>query len=1041
MEDNHRLTLYKASAGSGKTYTLTQEYIRHLMKPGTDARHILAITFTNAATADMKRKIVETLREIAQGNYPAWTELLSGKERKILEANPAGESEWKALTSKRAEEKLQHLLHRYQDFSIRTIDSFVQNLVRPFAFELGLPQNYTPDIELDRFEDEITERLIDECGRPGMETQTELLTEFLHKRDESGRSLNISQSIHSVVERLFSENSFEALESMRHLSADDFKAIITRIRSEEKRIESECRNLLAQGKSLIEQNSLEAIHFHEGKNGVFGWFNAPHLPLQKIARPGTSVQKSVNKGILKKESPLSRQFASLYEKLVQYDWGMFYLLQEISDSIYSLALVNRANDILEEIKESTAVIPISEFNQRIDKALANESNDFIFERSGTRYRHVFIDEFQDTSRLQWKNLRPLIENNLAQGNACLIVGDPKQSIYRFRNADIQQFVDLCQGREGLPVKVKNLQSNWRSDAGIIAFNNLFYRFIKETYRFSEADSPQNGLVEAIFSEHEQFYKDQTQTLPEADARAVRIYLARNMAGPELEDWYLAQTLQIVRQFAPGDVTVLCRKNDHCRAVADFLVANGIKIATPDSLILGTHEGLKLAVASLRYIDSGERFHRAEAFLLAKQLGLWPQSGLFDTGNDLYGQWKHASCKARFEQLFHIGESQTDIYDTVEAVLRFWCMDQNADQYILSFLDIVQSHGFGRLADLLDWWDTYAGKTAVCAGADADAVKVMSIHKSKGLEFKVVVMPFIKDTKMKSDDLYWLRPGLLPQEWKLPTALVRYLKALENGPVGKDIQMEKCLNLIDNLNTLYVATTRPRQQLFLLTAESKTQQSAFKTNEAIARFAEAYPDYLEKREDGAVLEDADNTKKTSLSPAPASADEARSALLESHPWRERFSAALPARIQTPQIEWGNFMHRTLSLIETFTTLNLENSLKRSLNEYPQFKPREKEAREKLRKLFSDPLLQPYFSGDYVVKAETCIASPEGKLHIPDRVLLKGDTAVVLDYKTGAPHSSYILQIQQYMALITQMDVKHCRGFLVYIDQEITVREVE
>ena len=429
---DNRLLIYKASAGSGKTYTLTQEYMRHLLKPGASVSRILAITFTNAATADMKRKILETLAQIAEGRYPDWGKLLSRHQRQQYQQGPEQADVVKAELQAQARLKLRQILHQYQDFSVKTIDSFVQNLIRPFAFELGLPQNYTPTIELNQLSQEITERLLDECGRPGKENQTEILNQFLQKRDEEEKSLQLNEIIQNTVQLLFDEGSFEALESLKSIHAEDFKNIIGKIQ------------------------------------GLYAWFNpesaSGSIPPLAIASPSSSILKCVTKGILKSKGRQNDAEAlqQCFEALTQLDFSHYALLKEVlNNTIYSLALLERANEILEDIKETTGDIPLSEFNQRIDKALVEENNDFIYERCGIRYHHICIDEFQDTSKLQWKNLRPLVENNLAQGHECLIVGDPKQSIYRFRNANLAQFVNLCEHKGGLEVEVRDLQSNWR----------------------------------------------------------------------------------------------------------------------------------------------------------------------------------------------------------------------------------------------------------------------------------------------------------------------------------------------------------------------------------------------------------------------------------------------------------------------------------------------------------------------------------------------------------------------------------------------------
>ena len=1029
------LNIYKASAGSGKTYTLTREYLRLVLRPGVTPRNILAITFTNAATADMKRKIVETLADLANGNYPDWQSLLadsgSGNPKKAL-------AEEEKELRLRAHHVLKSLLHTWQDFSVKTIDSFVQNLIKPFAFELGLPQNYTPNIEENRLSEEITQKIIDDFGLPGMEDQTEFLRRFLEHRNESGKSLNLTQSLQQVVNLLFSEGSFEALERMKDFDARRFKDIINHIKAQCEALENTVMELLRQGQRIMEANRFEASDFHGGSKGLYAWFSqfaAEEKPsadlLQSLQHSNASVQKCVEKGILKKEHAAAGEFLRIYEEIGALDIASYFLLHEIQNSIYALALVNRAEEILDEIKETTAVIPISEFNKRIDKALSWENNNFIFERSGARYRHVFIDEFQDTSKLQWKNLRPLLEENLSQGNECLIVGDPKQSIYRFRNADMEQFVDLCQGQGNMPVTLHTLQSNWRSEPGIIAFNNAFYQGIMQKAE---------PLMLTVFEAHEQFFKHHTDQLPEADPQAVRLYIAKDMAGDALYDWYLKETLQIVRQFEPGDVTVLCRKKEQCTDVANYLVANGIAVSTPDSLVLAAHPGLNLCISSLRYIDSPQKFHKGMCFALAQQLGLWQDNT--EKGGFIEA-WESPQAKKRFEALAALNREQADVYDTVEAVLRFWNMDRMTDQYLLTFLDTVQNGRFRSLAELIDWWDGYADTTPVNPMQDRNCVNVMTIHKSKGLEFKVVVMPFVSDTHGNIQDLFWTSPGAIPEEIGLPAALIRHVKAVCSGQTGKDMEHESQLTDIDNLNVLYVATTRARQKLFMLCAQPGKKSSRFSSAQAICQFAEKHPEYVEKIEDGSVLLPQEELAAdvpvqgmpTSVKTAPAAAPQAFSS------WRERLQAArFTTEERTPEMEWGNFIHHVLSNIRTDDEQNLQRALLSGLNEYPLFKARRQQALEFIQNVLNHELLHPYFSAQYHIKSETGIAAGDGTIHIPDRVAIQGNTAVVLDYKTGAPHKSHAEQVRRYMKLLQETGLECTQGFLVYLGEEIKVEAV-
>lgn len=1028
------LSIYKASAGSGKTYTLTKEYLRLVLRPGITPRNILAITFTNAATADMKRKIVETLADLANGNYPDWQSLLEDSDNGSPTKATAEEEKKLRL---RALHVLKSLLHTWQDFSVKTIDSFVQNLIKPFAFELGLPQNYTPGIEQEKLSEEITQRIIDNFGLPGMEAQTEFLRRFIEHQDEKGKSLKIFDKLQKVVSRLFSEGSFEAIESLKSIKTEQFTDIIARLKNQGDTLEKSVKDLLLQGQQIIEENNFSSSDFHEGQKGLYGWFtkkaseeNLSEETLKSLQNPSPTFYKCIDKGILKKGHAAVDDFMRIYEQIRGLDFEAYFLCKEILDSIYALALVNHAGEILDEIKETTAVIPISEFNKRIDQALSSENNNFIFERSGARYKHVFIDEFQDTSTLQWKNLRPLLEENLSQGNECLIVGDPKQSIYRFRNADMEQFVNLCQGKD-MPVSLHNLQSNWRSEPGIIAFNNAFYQSI------AQKAAP---LVQTVFEAHEQFFKHHTEELPPANPQAVRLYIAKNMKDDALTDWYLQETLQIVKQFEPGDVTVLCRKNDECTAVANYLVAHGIAVSTPDSLVLSAHPGLNLCINSLRYIDSREKFYQGLCFTLAQKLGFWQNTT--PTG-DFIEEWKSPQTKKRFDALASLNREQADVYDTVEAVLNFWNINAHTDQYLLTFLDQVQNGRFGSLAQLIEWWDGYAEKTPVCPRQDQGYVNVMSIHKSKGLEFKVVVMPFVVDTQHSNQDLFWTSPGSIPTEIGLPAALIRYGRNLHWGKTGKDIDHENLLTDIDNINVLYVATTRAREKLFMLCAQPDKKYSRFSSAQAICNFAEEHPEYVEKIEDGSVLLSPEEMPEENSLPktptlekaAPKAAPQAFSS------WRERLRAArFTTESTTTEQEWGNFIHQMLSTVHSANEQNLQRALLAGLNEYPQFKDRREQALEFIQNVFNHELLRPYFSADYHIKSETGIVAEDESIHIPDRVAIKGNTAIVLDYKTGAPHKSHAEQVRRYMKLLRQTGLECTQGFLVYLGEEIKVEEV-
>lgn len=1095
------LTLYKASAGSGKTYTLTKEYLRHLLRPGLQARNILAITFTNAATSDMKRKIVQALDLLARGEYPDWQDLLTEAQQKRL-AHPNGtenpdpgiRESLHGEIRKRASEKLSQILHRYQDFSIKTIDSFVQSIIKPFAFELGLPQNYTPQIEEDELGETITQALVDEFGRKGCETVSGYISAFLRKQEQEQKSLRITEPIGKVVRLLFNESSIRALEELDRIGTEDFQDIIGHIGNFISREEGKAREILQQVRRIIEENGLKADDFIEKSRGVYAWFSLSEPDMGKFSSPGTGIGKSVAKGILKNGAGCASELEARYRDLSNLDFSNYFLLKEVQQSIYALALLNHAKEILEEIKEKTSAIPISEFNRKIDKALAEEGNDFIFERCGTRYRHIFIDEFQDTSRLQWKNLRPLVENNLAQGNGCLLVGDPKQSIYRFRNADMEQFVDLCQGKGGMSVKLNNLKSNWRSSEGIIAFNNLFYRFIQEKFEFRTASAEGSGngessdLARTVYADHCQYYRNQMQDYPKEDPQAVRIYQIRNVDRPTAGTWYLETILEkILPRHAPRDIAILCRKNAHCRQIADFLVSKGYKVSTSESLLLSSHNGLKLVISSLKYLQTRETFYKAETYALAKQLDLWdrktdncgkpgtpaaadsgPESNVSEFfSENPHEQWTSPSLNERFLDLAQTYDRQAELYDTVEAVMRFWGMERETDQYLLCFLDQIREMGFTRIPDLVRWWTDYAAKTSVSADNATDSIRIMSIHKAKGLEFEVVVMPFLYDNVLRHDQVFWTGKEAIPSGIGLPVALVRYVKNLEKTVLAEDMAREKQRMELDNLNTLYVGTTRPCRKLYLLNLAPKKENSgAFDTNRAIARFVKEHPQYLEYEEDGSVLETSEGKTATEILAEavpdqetergirkqangirpgsvrnPETDKEILDSRMESHPWRERLQAAhLDLTPDTPEQEWGNFIHKALSMIDRKQDKRIERGLETAICLYPRFRSRKEEARKEIVQVLEHPRLSRFFQGGYHVKNETGIALSRSETFVPDRILIREDRAVVLDYKTGEPNGKYRKQLANYKDILLRMGYAVCEAYIVYTGKTCRVEEV-
>ncbi len=922
--DTHKISVYTASAGSGKTYTLTRAYIRLSVAgdrhwQARQAAAVLAITFTNAAAADMKRKIMETLSQVASGaDAAADLQAETGLSAEVL--------------LQRAGDVLRYLLHDYGNFSVQTIDSFVQRVIRPFAFELGLPRTYETDIETDRWVEEIRESLLSAYGMPQQQTLTALLDGFLDEmaeNEDKGR-MEITPALNRVLGMAFEEKSEERL---RLLSACDEAVLLQDIEGFAKRrraCEKAALAIYTELTDLIRAENLEADDFQGKSRGFWTFFKNPLRDGRAVLRAflegaeKATWRKSVEKGFL---SDASRTEAAAgiqrhYDRLQALDTARYVYEAALEKHLYALALMKRADDLKGRMQQAEGRVPISEFNRKIHGLLAQTDVPYLYERVGAVYRHILVDEFQDTSTLQWENLLPLIDNNRASGDWNMVVGDPKQSIYRFRSANVEQMLAL---REDTALaQNEQLVSNWRSEAGIIAFNNLFYRFLLEEFEPKKADAVPaweavRQRLQRIYAAHEQYYKTETACLPAENPQAVRVCFyektaaasasgaadgladgvsaasgeAVEAAAPETyEAWNVRLIQAILRHHEPGEVAVLCTRNDRVNLVSSCLVENGVKVDTDSSLLLRTSLTVRLLVAALRYMGAprSETARRKLQWFMTRQAG---EAGDVSGGgsasvsngavavsaSDGGSASDDETLTRRLRYLRGLARSGRSLYDKLQHILRTWNLRAEADQYVLSFMDVVQRSGLRAEADFVrEWEDGWAEKSMLqTAGGQRDAVRVTTVHKSKGLEYPVVIYAFASDAP-RNEGWVWTQLNQAEADETssgaagLPVGLLSVKDAMAqtvDEAARAEAETESVKAVIDRINMLYVTTTRPRKKLYVLSKEV-ARSGAYAENRYWARFTERYPAYLA---DESEWTEAEPKAKGASAAAPASPAEA------------------------------------------------------------------------------------------------------------------------------------------------------------------------
>lgn len=824
-------TVYKSSAGSGKTFTLVKEYLSLALadaeQPPRGWRHILAVTFTNKAASEMKNRILETLDQLSQGKTDSVMAQL------LQTATGLGGNE----LQQRAARLLQTILHNYGDFAVGTIDSFVHRIVRTFAYDLDLPVNFEIEMDVDKMLREAVNALIERIGsNPQL---TEFLVRFAESKAEDDRHWQIESDLQQQARYLLSDDGSNPAEQLRHLDLSRFAAFRDTLEKEVAAFEAAVQHDAKQALDSIRQSGADASSFANGERGIVSWFKKlAEGDLVKTGVAGPKIREAfeLNKRYASKATasqkdaidriwPRLEEVWNSLETIYSNQFGHYVLYQLLLRNIYAIAVLNEIERELIIYKTDNNVLHISEFNRRIADIVLHEPVPFIYERLGEKYQHYLIDEFQDTSSLQWQNLLPLLDNALSENRFTMLVGDGKQAIYRWRGGEVEQFARLphvagedsneliAERAESLKRNYREMQlmQNFRSKAEIIQFNNLFFRSLSE--RLTETHQP-------IYLKLEQEY-DVKNT-----GGLVRIEVINTERKMEKEEHALrtvAYVEDLLREgFKYNEIAVLTRTNREGALAANALIGAGIPVLSSESLLLKNAASVNFLTAMLRLIETSDDIARATIirFLVDTQKIPGPiheRITELKKPTEEGGGMRNLLLRYGFEFNTYM-LAKFPLYQRCQELLRLFGMADAPDPYLLYFLDEVLEYASARNhlpADFLNWWEDRREKASVSVPEGTDAVRVMTIHKSKGLEFPAVVLPFCNWNLRRGKDQLWipLEDELLPD---LHTALVSTNSSLLHTAYADYYADEQSRALLDNLNLVYVAQTRAVERLYILT---------------------------------------------------------------------------------------------------------------------------------------------------------------------------------------------------------------------------------
>ncbi|WP_400190622.1 UvrD-helicase domain-containing protein [Hymenobacter sp. B81] len=894
--------IYSASAGSGKTYQLTKEYLRLALgadEPGY-YKGILAITFTNAAAAEMKERIIGALRGFAQpGTDPKADALLAelaeemaadGLLPRVLDTPEARQG----LLCRRAQQTFKLVLYHYADFAVSTIDSFVQRVVQAFTRELGLPAAFEVELDDESVLHAAVALLLDKVNRgPEHQLLTRTLQDYALSKAEEGRSWNqLPEEIMRFGKFLLNESVHEAVAQLQQMELKQFRELHRTLKQLREQMQADLQAVGDRVLALLATQGIGLDQLAGGKNGVHSHFSKPLRWLDDPSgTPTATARKAAEsskwgsgdalKGPLKPalEAVAPELSAAFYEleTLRERYLGHYLLIEGMLPQLFHVSLLSELSKAVQQVSQDRNVVLIGEFNRRLARIVLREPVPFLYERLGERYQHLLIDEFQDTSELQWNNLLPLVENAVAGGNLSLAVGDAKQAIYRWRGGEMEQILRLYQGApRALVERVQDLemrailaeryiglagalepmslQTNFRSGPQIIQFNNDFFAHVAQGH-------PQLELVQSIYDAHfgqqapaaalsgPPSHVEILFTQPDAPARlyapAQGRYRDEPLPGHHATDALaydestLYLTLAYIEQavadgIRPEDVAVLCRRRDQSRRVAKFLKERGYDIISADSLSLEFAEVVNLLVAILRVLHQpADSLARVEALLLVDKVvrGVPPTPG---RARQIAAVAKAERSLPFFDELRRLGydvqERQTgnlDLYELSEKLMGLFGLlhRREESEYLFRFLDLTLEYSlrFGNnLGNFLAYWDQRKSSLSINAPAGrGGAITITTVHKAKGLAYGVVIVPFadwsLEPSSAFGGSYLW---GRLADEDKPvaempPVAVVKQRKELAQTVLAGQYAEEREKTFVEALNLLYVAFTRPRQRLYVI----------------------------------------------------------------------------------------------------------------------------------------------------------------------------------------------------------------------------------
>ena len=1083
------LTVYKASAGSGKTFTLASEYITLVVKNPQDYKKILAVTFTNKATQEMKTRILSQLYGIAhklpdsQAYYEQVSEKTGFPEQTIRE---------------NAAEALSLLTHHYNEFRVQTIDAFFQSVLRNLARELNLTANLRIDLNDEQVEAQAVDELIN-----SLEEGEEVLSwirDYIDKNIEDDKGWNVIGQIKDFGKNIFKDfyKDHKAELDKRFKDTSFFNDFITDLR---RRRAQALKNLNDQAKQMLqkirEANVDNQNLFNNKSRGIYPYIvklakgtpsdnDAPkyvNTCIENASKwPSGSCSADEKATIIELASASLCNDLKLLEKYRTEGWKEYQSSNLTLKHLSQLRLLHAISEAVDEINKDTNRFMLSNTQSLLSTLMKDSDTPFVFEKMGAYLKHIMIDEFQDTSTIQWNNFRKLLDNCMAQIESHnLIVGDVKQSIYRWRQGDWKLLNNIEHEFSNEQIKIEPLDTNYRSEENIIRFNNAFFtQAVVQTVKELENDEIKGAsqLIEA--------YKEIEQKPRKDNGKGcvrIKLFHYDKTVSAEYKESVLNELIDNVRQllergYKQKDIAILARSKTVIPDIVDKFQSEfgaDVSLVSDEAFQLDASLAVNVIIAALRLLT-----HPDDKLTESKLVKLYQQqvmqtdkdnNALFvDGGKIELKSFLPSGYIDKFESLLRL--SLVDLVDEIYSLFNLGCLEGQS-AYVCTFYDTLNEYLRDHPADIDDfieeWEDTLSSNTI--QSDEVDGIRLITIHKSKGLEYDNVLIPFCDwELEKTNGNTIWC-PGDNKEKpyGELPLIPIDFSKKMLGTVFEDDYKEEHLQNIVDNMNLLYVAFTRAGKNLFITgkKASKSTLTNLQNGNTATDRsqIIQLVIDNLAKELSGATLDDADDKEPIcfefgTLTDCEERVEQEKSTenpfeltpkthklKIETFPHPVSFRQSnkshdfingedIDSSDANRYIKVGNILHQLFSTI--LTEADIEPRLKELEQEGVIYNDEvtSRELQNKIANALKNEKVKDWFSPRWRLFNECTILDYDKESgdiyeHRPDRVMTDGKEIIVVDFKFGKPREEYHEQVQRYMSLLMRMGYEKVSGYIWYV----------